>query len=221
MEIILWLFDTYPTPFWPVTFIGWLGWFVFLGLIIWLAWTWRQAQLPWNALNGSIFAGLIVLMIISNLFIGLRLPVGAALPLPDIPQEPRGPAIMLLSAAPLLLAGGILGPVSAAVLGLMAGVLRFLWDTHSIYTPLELALLGILFSLAVRQRYRTLVFALLREPFVAALVLALFYVPVFIVDAFLVSSGSLAARVDYALTGAGLQSLALGFELLLAVRGFH
>jgi PAS domain S-box-containing protein len=215
MEIILWLLDTSPAPFWPVTFIGWLGWFVFLGLIIWLAWTWRQAQLPWTSLNRWIFAGLIGVMIISNLFIGIRLPVGATLPLPDIPQEPRGPAIMLLSAAPLMLAGGILGPLSAAALGFLAGVIRFLWDSHSIYTPLELALLGMLFSLAVRQRYRTLMFALLREPFLAALVLALLYVPVFVIDAFLVSSGSLTARLDYALAGAGLHSLALGCELLL------
>lgn len=220
MEIIIWLFDTYPTPFWPITFLGWLGWFVFLGLIIWVVWLGRG----FSAINPKLtianrlaqIAGLTILVLIFNLFIGIRLPVGAALPLPDIPQEPRGPAVMLLSAVPLLLAGGILGPIAAAALGFLAGALRFLWDTHSIFTSLELALLGTLFSLAVRQRYRTRLFVLLREPFLAAVVLALLYAPVFIIDAFLVSSGSMAARLDYALTGVGLRNLALAAELLLA-----
>ena len=215
MDIIFWLFDTYPTPFWPGTILGWLGWFVILGLMLWLLWRQRQVQAPWNMRNLGIFAGLGLLVIVTNLFIGIRLPVGAALPLPGIPQEPRGPAIMLLSAAPLLLAGGILGPVAAAALGFLAGVLRFLWDTHSIYTSLEIALLGILFSLAVRQRYRTRIFALLREPFLAAAVMVLIYAPIFIFDAFLVSSGSMAARLDYGLAALGARNLALGCEFLL------
>ena len=215
MEIIFWLFDTYPTPFWPGIFPGWLGWFAFLGLILGLLWWQRQAQAPWNLRNLMIFAGLGLAVIFTNLFIGIRMPVGAALPLPGIPQEPRGPAIMLLSAVPLLLAGGILGPAAAAALGILAGGLRFLWDTHSIYTPLELALSGILFSLAVRQRYRTRIFTLLREPLLAAFLLAIIYSPVFIIDAALVSSSSTAAGLDYGLAAIGSRNLALGCEFLL------
>ncbi|MEI7849087.1 MAG: ATP-binding protein, partial [Chloroflexota bacterium] len=123
---------------------------------------------------------------------------------------------MLLSVLPLFLAGGLLGPVAAGIIGFLAGALRFLWDTHSIFTPLEMALLSILFSLAINQRYRTRLFSFLREPLVAAFCLTLFYAPVFIIDSFLVSSGSMAARLDYALTGVGLQTLAVGSELFLA-----
>ncbi|HEY3311670.1 MAG TPA: ATP-binding protein [Anaerolineales bacterium] len=216
MEIILWLFDTYPTPFWPITIVGWLGWFIFLGLISWLVWNRRHLQLPWNARNIGLLGAMAFLVIICNLFVGIRLPLGSALPLPGIPQEPLGPAVMLLSAAPLLLAGGVLGPVAAVALGLLAGVLRFLWDTHSIFTALELALIGVLFSLGVRQRYRTRIFVLLREPLFTATLLALFFVPIYIIDAFLVSSGSMAARLDYALAGVGPRTLAQGAELLLA-----
>jgi signal transduction histidine kinase len=216
MDIILWLFDAYPAPFWPVEFIGWLGWFVFLGLLVWLLWVWRHAQLPLEGRNGGIFAGLIVLVTLATLFFGLRLPVGTALSLPDVPQEPRGPALMFLSALPLMLAGGFLGPIAAAILGFLAGVLRFLWDTHSIFTSLELALLGALFSLAVRQRYRTRAFSLLREPLAAALVLALVYIPLYIIDAFLAASGSMADRLIYALAGVTYSALAMGGELLLA-----
>ena len=217
MEPILWLLETYSTPFWPVTIIGWLGWFVFLGIIVWLVWKQPRVQLPVMPVPAwLVFSGLILLVIISNLFIGIRLPVGSALPLPGIPQEPRGPAIMLFSVIPMLMGGVLFGPVAAGILGFLAGFLRFLLDTHSIYTPLELALLSILFSLAVRQRFRTNIFILLREPLITSLVLLLFYIPVFIMDGFFVSSGSMAARLDYALTGVGLQTLSVGSELLLA-----
>ncbi len=216
MDIILWLFDTYPAPFWPASISGWLGWLVFLGLLAWLVWKGRHVQLPWEARNRGIFVGLILATIFFNLFIGIRLPVGSALPLPDIPQEPRGPALMLLSAVPLMLAGGLLGPLAAAILGFLAGILRFLWDTHSIFTSLELALLGVLFSLAVRQRYRTRIFSLLRAPLAAALVLVLIYIPVYIIDAFLASSGSMAVRLDYALAGVNYSVLRMAGELVLA-----
>lgn len=216
METIPWLFDTYPAPVWPASIVGWLGWLVFLGLIIGLLRSWRQTQLSWDSRNWGIFAVLVLLIILSTLFIGIRLPVGTALPRQDIPQEPRGPALMLLSALPLMLAGGLLGPMAAAVLGLLAGVLRFLWDTHSIFTSLELALIGILFSLAVRQRYRTRFFSLLREPLVAAFALAILYVPIFIIDSFLAASGSIADRLIYAIAGATYSILAVGGELLIA-----
>jgi signal transduction histidine kinase len=215
MEIIFKLFDTYPAPVWPASPVGWLGWFVFLGLIIVLLRSWRQMQLPWDGRNWGIFAGLILLTILSTLYIGIRLPAGTALSLPNVPLGPRGPALMLLSALPLMLAGGILGPVAAALLGLLAGILRFLWDTHSIFTSLELALIGILFSIAVRQRYRTRFFSLLREPLVAAAALTLLYVPVFITDSFLVVSGSMADRLIYAIAGATYSILAVGGELLI------
>jgi PAS domain S-box-containing protein len=218
MDIILWLFDTLPAPFWPESLFGWLAWVVFLGWLVLLLWPPRRGHISWklNLRSLGLLIALFFLAITANLFIGIRLPVGTAMPLPGIPQEPRGLAIMLFSAVPLFLAGGLLGPFSAALLGFAGGVLRFLWDTHNIFTPLELALLGALFSLAVRQRYRTWPFVLLRKPIFAAMVLLLLYLPIFIVDSFMVSTGSLAARLDYALTGVGSRSLALAAEFLIA-----
>jgi len=217
MNIILWLLDTNPAPIWPVTFPGWLGWFILLGLVVWILQAWRQMQMPWNGRNLATFSVLLIFVFLSNLFLGLRLPVGSALSLPNIPQEPHGPALMLLSLVPVLLAGGILGPFAAALLGFVAGIIRFLWDTNSFFTVLEFPLLGILFSLAVRQRYRTRTYTLLREPFIAALCLALIYAPIFIINAFwAASSDSIAARLDYALAGVVYSTLARAGELLLA-----
>jgi predicted membrane protein len=61
---------------------------------------------------------------------------------------------MLFSALPWMLAGGFMGPVSAAGLGLLVGLARGLWDTHSLFSLLEPVILAVLFSVAVRQRYR-------------------------------------------------------------------
>jgi signal transduction histidine kinase/HAMP domain-containing protein len=216
MEIILWLFDTYPAPVWPASIVGWLGWFVFLGLVIGLTRSWRQIQLPWDGRSWGIFAALFILAILSTLIFGIRFPVGTALPQPNLPLNPRGPALMFLSALPIMLAGGLLGPIAAAILGFLAGILRFFWDTHSIFTSLELALIGILFSIAVRQRYRTPLFSLLREPLAVAFVLAFIYVPVFIIDSFLASSGAMEDRLIYALSGLANSVFARGGELILA-----
>lgn len=149
------------------------------------------------------------------LLIGVRLPAGTSLSQPGIPQETRGPALMFFSVLPWLLAGGMLGPFGALFFGLLAGLLRFLFDAHSIFTPLEYALLGVLFSVAVRQRYRTWMFYLLRAPLVATLVLALLYIPLYVIDTFLAVSGSMAVRLDYALTSVQYPALAMAGELLI------
>ncbi len=216
MSILLTLLDTNPSPLWPASVLGWVGWFVLLGINGWLLWLWRKHHPAREDFYSGVLIGLILLVPLTNLFIGLRFPIGDALPLPDVPQEPRGAAMMILGALPWLLAGGILGPFAAAGVGFSAGVFRFLWDTHSIFTPLEYATLAVLFSVAVRQRYRTLVFRWLREPFIAVLVLSLAYIPIFIASAFLSASGSVAARLDYAITSVPTIALAMGGELLIA-----
>ena len=210
------LANVFPAPLWPASLIGWLGWALLVTWTLWLANTWKSYQPHWDARALGVLAALALAAFFANAFIGLRLPAGAALPLPGIPQEPRGPALMALSALPWMLAGGMFGPWAGMLIGLLGGIFRFAWDTHSIFTPLEMALLGILFSVAARQRYRTWSFRLLREPLIAALVLTALYAPLFILDSFLVASGSMAARLDYALTRAPNPILALGGELLIS-----
>ncbi len=215
METFFWLLDTNPAPLWPASIVGWLGWVVFLGLLLWLIRSWRHDQVVWDKRAWTIFAVLAVLTPLASVFpVVFQFPAGAALP--GVPQEPRGPALVLLSSLPWLLAGGMLGPLPAAILGGFSGIFRFIWDTRNVFSPLELALLGALFSAAVRQRYRTRMFRLLREPLVAVLALALLYAPLYIIDSFLAASGSLAARLDYAITSAQYPLLAVSGELLIA-----
>ncbi|GAB4482619.1 MAG: hypothetical protein OHK0031_05300 [Anaerolineales bacterium] len=216
MEPIFSLFaDAFPSPLWPASLLGWLGFALLVGWIVWLAAAWKSYHPHWTARTLAILAGLALAGVLANVFLGIRLPAGSALPLPGIPQDPRGPALMAISALPWMLAGGLFGPWAGALVGLLGGIFRFVWDTHSIFTPLELALLGILFSAATRQRYRTWPFRLLREPVIAALALTAAYAPLFILDSFLAASGSMAARLDYGLTRAPSVLLALGGELLI------
>jgi len=215
MEPIFSLFSLSPTPLLPASLLSWLGWFVFLGLLGWLVWSWRYYQADQDSQTWLIFASLLFLCIF-ELFVGIRLPAGTSMPQPGIPQETRGPSLMFLSALPWMLAGGILGPISAAVLGLFSGFLRFLFDSHSIFAPLEYALLAVLFSVAVRQRYRTWIFRLLQEPLAVALLLALLYIPLYAVDTFLAVSGEMANRLIYAVSSLQYPALARAGELLIA-----
>jgi signal transduction histidine kinase/HAMP domain-containing protein len=214
MSIILTLLDRLPAPFWPGP-IGWFGWALLLAALVWTLWLWRHYQSMWTGRSWGIFAGLALAVLIASLFLGIRFPAGGALPIPNLPEEPRGPALMLLSALPWMIAAGLLGPWGAAALGAFAGLTRFLWDTHSLFTPLEMALLASAFSAMTRQRYRTPGFKILREPLAAAFVLAVLYIPLFVLDSFLVTIGdSFASSVDYALTHASF-ALATGGELLI------
>ena len=224
MDIFLWS-NTYPSLLSP-SLIGLLGWLGLLATVIWVVWYWRHFQAAWFGRVWAIFFGLLVLQVILTLFFPQqRLPVGDSLSIPNSPLGSKGPALVFLSALPWLLAGGVLGPLAGALLGLSAGLLRFLWDSHSIFTPLEFALLGALFGLMVRQRYRTRPFRLISEPLVAAFFLALCYIPIYIIDSFLIVTGptfplaersiSLANGLIYAISSAPYAILAVASELLI------
>lgn len=216
MEPIFSLFQgIFLSPLWP-TVLGWLWWFVLLALVVWSIFSWKVYQSIWDARTWGMVLVLSLFAVLATNFFGLRLPAGAALPPPGIPQEPRGPALMFLSALPWMLAGGLLGPVAAALVGFVAGSVRFALDTQSIFTPLEMAILATLFSAFVRQRFRTWPYRLLREPLFAALLLCLPFAVLFVLDAFMLAGGSIAIRLDYALTQLQSALLAFGGEMLVA-----
>lgn len=216
MEPLFFLFsDTFSSPFWPASLLGWLGWFLLAGWAWWLVTFWKPFQVSTDRRAWGQIALLGLAAVLLNSFFGLRFPAGAALPLPGVPQEPRGPALMSLGALPWMMAGGLFGPAAGALIGALSGLTRFVGDTHSIFTPLETVFLAIFFSAAVRQRYRTWPFRLLREPALAALLLLVPYAPLFLLTSFLDASGSLTARLDYGLTRLPTMLLAQAGELAL------
>jgi PAS domain S-box-containing protein len=201
----------------PIPLAGWLVWLGLAGLLGMALYNWRSYLINWDGRTRRTFGILFALTIVGALFIGLELGV-SALPLPGSPEQPPGSTMMLFSAVPWVLAGGWIGPLPAAVLGMLSGLLRGVWDTHSLFTVLDLGLMGALFAVSARQRYRTRFYGLLRQPLLAALFLVLVHVIVFVFGAFfsVFSFASVSERLDYALSNAGVVGFAFGGEMLVA-----
>ncbi len=200
----------------PTDSYEWAGLIAFLALVILGVVFWGEVKKSLNRRQWIIFAILVLLVFVTAPFLGIRLSGQQALPAPERPEVPRDPALMILSALPWMLAGGLLGIAPSVVLGGVVGFLLGLLDTHNLFTPIELAGLALLFSIIIRQRYRTLFFQVLRHPIVAAFVLMVTYVPVFLLDRTLIITGPLVTRVDFALTHLGAGIFAMGGELFAA-----
>ena len=194
------------------------GVFWTLGLLILLLIlrSWRGFNRLRNRRFWGIFIVLAVLTPLTSLFIGLRLSPRGVLPLPNIPVDPQGPAMMIFMAVPWILAGGLLGILPAGILGALSGLLVGLWDTHSAFTPLEFAYLAVLFGAGIHQRYRTRMYVLLRHPLLTSLLLAALYPLFTLASATLSAEGTLAVRLDYAIARLGPVSLSMAVPLLVA-----
>jgi len=215
MELIPGLFASRPFVIMPTQLIGWAGFVVFTGLLIFGIGRWREKSLAVLASRWYVALALMLVTPVAALAVGLRLP-GSAWPLPGVPVETGAPALMIFSALPWVLAAGLLGPLPATVLGALVGLLLGLFETHSPFTVFEVAGLALMFSAAMSQRYRTRFFRFLRHPLGAALALVVVYIPLGMLSMLFAANGSLAVRLDYALTQSWWSILARGGEMLLA-----
>ena len=165
----------------------------------------------------GLFVLLALLVPLLNLFIGVRLTSGSIRPLPGLPADAPGSALMVFSAIPWLLGGGLLGPVAAAALGAFAGLLRGAWDLYSLFPILEFAFVGMWFSMNMRQRYRTPAYRLLRQPLAGALLLIPIHTLFYTLSALFTQWGAdvpATARLDFAISNALVVTLAFGGEML-------
>lgn len=223
MNPIFTLISSTSSPYYielPKSLVEWSGFLILLSLTLYLLWRTRAEHAFSRSLPRSqqitIFLALLVAVPVVCLLFGLRLPAGMALPPPGSSVDPLGPAVMFFSALPWMLAGGMLGAVPAAVLALLAGFLRAYLETHNFFLPFEFALVAAIFSLAVRQRYRTAIFRIIHPPLAAAgLSLLVFAILEAIFKPFSVS-GPLVSRIDYAISNLPGNVLSLGIELLIA-----
>jgi len=216
MSLITSLLSEKPFIISPSDWIGWLGLLLWMGVIAAFLWRWRGYNKKFTQAHWIILAGLLIITPLTSLVIGIRLPAWNTFPPPGVPLEPVGRALMLFSAIPWLLAAGLLGPISAAGVAVLSGTVLAFWDTHSIFTPFEMAFLAILFSAAVSQQYRTRIYTTLRVPLIAALGIALIYPLIFVPGIVFITQGPLAARIDYAVMQAAAASLVVGGELFVA-----
>ncbi|NMB89029.1 MAG: HAMP domain-containing protein, partial [Chloroflexi bacterium] len=209
--------STYPYVDLPYSVVGWLGWFLMVGVLaLAIRRFWEPVSIFRNRAHGLIFLVLLVVVPIASLFVGIRLPDEGISPVPGMPVEPSAPLVMFFSALPWILAAGMLGTVPATLLAGITGIFTAFWGTHTIFTPLEMAGFAVLYSAAVRQHYRTLTFRLLRHPLGAAVILSVAYSPIFSVVAFFAINGTLAVRLDYAITQTWQTMLARAAEVIIA-----
>ena len=201
----------------PPTFFGWVIFVALLAAIVWLAIHSKEYQPRWGKRSWLRFGGLLLLTIFGNLFVGIYIKPPSLMSLPGIPLESYGIALMVFGALGWVIAAGTLGPIPALILGMIAGLLRAPFDTHTLFTTLEFGLLAILFSIFVRQRYRTSAFKILRQPIFASIALIpLFSILVLIGIFFSASHFDITARLDFAINNTGAVSLAFLGELLFA-----
>ena len=200
----------------PQESIGWVGWLILLSFLILLLYRWRRLNKRWTRLHGGIFIGLFVLLILTNLFFVVQFPAVGVPKTQAWAIDLAGISIVVFAALPWVLAAGLLGVFPAAGLGLLSGALIALFDTHSIFTPLEYGLLATFLGAAFHQRYRTWVFRALRHPLFSTALCALIYPLLFLLDTTLATTGSLAARLDIALSQVEIAAITVGVELLVA-----
>jgi signal transduction histidine kinase/HAMP domain-containing protein len=208
------LFSTKPYINLPFDLIGWIGWFIMAALLLWFLQKEKLNTKKKHFWLIAISLGLAAIGI--TFFFGINLPWGKTLPLPNVPQEANSPEIILFSAIPILLAAGMLGSWPAVIIAIFSGTINAFWNTHSIFTPVETAALAYLLSLAVSQNYRTLFYRIIRRPIGAAVIVALFSTPVYLVSTFFSTNGSMAARLDYCFTQSWMLVVTNGIQLIVA-----
>ncbi|HEX5809305.1 MAG TPA: HAMP domain-containing protein, partial [Anaerolineales bacterium] len=217
MQFLPWLLDNLAYVN-PISLAGWMVWLGLAGLLTVALISWRKYHPDWNPRFWGMLAALMIAAPFASLFFGIEFSTGSALPMPGVPEEPPGSTMMIFSAIPWTLAGGLLGPLAAAAVGMLSGLVRGIWDTHSFFTLIDLGFMGAMFAVANRQRYRTFAFRLLRQPLISALSLVIVHALLFVLSAFFTVSAaaSVTERLDYALSNLGVVSLAFGGEMLVA-----
>jgi len=200
MPIIFFIFTARPFFILPDGWFGWVGFFAILGVIGALIYNFRGFGKPWGNDQIFLFVLLFIFTPLTSSFLGMLVPIPDAIPVPHPTLELTDFPLMVFSALTWILAGGLLGPLAAAALAVVSGLFVSYWGTHSLMLPFELAILGIVFSIASQQRYRTFLFRCLRHPFIAALSLAGLYPILFVISSIIIVTGTISAKVDFAIT---------------------
>ncbi|RME08097.1 MAG: HAMP domain-containing protein, partial [Anaerolineae bacterium] len=184
-------------------------------MLVGLLWRWRAFQPVWGRRQRLLFVLLLFSSPLAVGFLGFRLPESPMLTLPGIAFDPGSTPVMVLSALPWVLAGGLLGPFAATGVAVAAGLFFAAYGSHTIFTLLEWGTIALLVSVALQQRFRTPAFRWLRHPLVSVLMVGLLYPLLFTLGAVLLAQGSLASRLDYAFVRLPTAWLAFGASALM------
>ncbi len=200
----------------PQNVAGWLLLLVWLGTLVLLVRKWRRYNLPLTGNRRWFFLGLVTAQILLSISFGVSLPGNGAMLLPAMAFEPGGVVLLLLAALPWYLAAGFLGPLYAGLLAGLHALIFGMYGTHNPFLLVELSLLGLVLGALLHQRYRTLVYRVLRHPLAVTGLSILIFSLVFTLDATFLATGNVVARLDYAITNLPGILLAVGGSLVIA-----
>lgn len=119
---------------------------------------WQLSRQQW-ALTGGLVLGALLL----SRLLPISLLFESQLPLPGTARNPTTTFIPF-GAFPFLVAGALLNPAVALVVGLASGLGRALWDSHQLTDIFHFGLAAYLAALALQQRYDSRLYAILRQP---------------------------------------------------------
>jgi signal transduction histidine kinase len=201
MTLELWGFSGSPSigmPLRPSGYFLLLGEIALLLALLFIHQDWTKIR---RQVNGWIREPSFLLLLLSaplaaQLFM-IRLPAPSMLVIPGVPQGVEGPAFSIFGAFPWLLAAGFLGGGPAIVIAFVGGLARSAWETHSILTPLHMALVAALVSWLLRQNYRESLGRAGRNPLIAAIIGGLALGTLGSVDHYIYSGGSFYDALDF------------------------
>jgi len=192
----------------PIAIIGWLVWFCLLVFIVIRI---RDRNLKLDRQMLVWMAVLSISILLFTPFFGLLIPLENSNQIDARPVQHW----MFLAAVPWLMAGGLLGILPSVLLSGMSGLLLAYLDTHNIFTPLVFMTLAVSFSWALRQRFRTKTYRLLRFSIFAAFFSLVIILPFVFVTIILGTPGIFPIRLATAFEQTLFAILPIGGMLLI------
>lgn len=200
----------------PQDWAGWISLALLFGLLVFLNLHWKTLNRLSGKSNRKLLLLLVLLAPLAGLFFGVGYPLKGYLSPPESAIDQPLLVVMFFVSLPLFISAGTLGPLAATISALLSYLPLAYWSTHSIFSPLEMALLSLLLSGALRQYYRTRPFRSLRIPIVAGLLIIAAFPAIHLVITTMAVPGPLVSRIDYAQSNLVAASLARGFEIFVA-----
>lgn len=184
----------------PGDVLSWIGWLVFLAIIILGMYFEKFNPLKLTDRRSTIFIVLLLSIFITTPMMGVAYTSSGSLPLPGVPDYPQVMHMMIFAALPWMIAAGILGVKPAVILAGISGLVYALASSHSIFTPLIFMFLALVFSICLQQKYRGKAYRFIRQPVVAYLISMLVFAP-FLLICLLIAAGDVEAsvKVNYAI----------------------
>lgn len=212
MSFFFTLFSQNSFVDWPHSTAGWWYWALFLCALMVSMYFWREANPKWERRQWVLLVVCLLLIPFTSFFLGITLSPKDLLPPPGLPIESTGPSILIVSHLPWMLAAGTLGSLPAMLIGGLTGLVRALFLSHSIFTPLEFALFAGIFSSFVHASDGGAANSGLRKPLPAAIGLILFFPIVHTIDSIVITRGPIVSRIDYALSRMWINTLVFAIQ---------